>query len=107
MDKKHSNGTEMRLVRQLPGPPWWGLALGLAAFVGSLLATVWLASPLPLLPWVAVIAFAEWRGIRCPQCGTRLVSHEVPLDGGPAYRTFYECPACKGMWESDVIGSPD
>jgi len=97
----------MSLVRQLPGPRWWVLALALAAFVGSLWATAWLGSPLPLLACAGLIAFAEWRGVRCPQCGKRLVSNEVPLEGGPAYRTFYECPACNGMWESDVIRHPD
>src|SRR6266853_1199926 len=97
----------MSLVRPLPHGPWWALALALLVFFGGVVVAGWLGSPWPLVfPVVAIIIFGEWRGLRCPQCRRRLVSRKVPVEGGPAYRLFYECPECEGLWDSNLLFDP-
>ena len=97
----------MRLVRPLPNGPWWAFALGLLAVVGGIIATGLLSSPWPLaISVVGVIVFVEARGLRCPQCRRRLTQRKVPVDGGPAYRVFWECSRCVALWDGEMIVDP-
>jgi len=97
----------MSLVRPLPHGPWWALALALLIFFGGVVVTGWLWTPWPLAASVVgTIIFGEWRGFRCPQCKRKLVARKVPVEGGPAYRVFYECRHCEGLWDPDLLFDP-
>src|SRR5712675_818408 len=97
----------MALVRPLPRGPWWALALGLLVLLGGMVAARWLSSPWPLLvPVVGIIVYGAARGLRCPQCGRRLAERRVPVDGGPAYQSFWECRRCSALWDGEVIVDP-
>jgi len=94
-------------VRPLPPGPWWTFALGMVVFFGGLMLAGWLWSLWPLVIAVAgMFMFRAWRGVRCPICDTKLVRREVPLEGGPARRLFYECPECLDLWDSGTTYDP-
>lgn len=97
----------MSLVRPLPHGPWWSFAVGLLVVLSGFVLAGWLGSPWPLVaPVVGIIIIGEWRGFRCPQCRRKLVSRKTPVEGGPAYRIFYECPHCEGLWDPDLLFDP-
>ena len=102
----------MKLIRPLPEGPWWLYALGLLAIVGGFIAIVSfppsalviVVAGLVIVAGIAVVAEARW--VRCPQCGRRLTERKVPVDGGPAYRVFWECPGCVALWDGEMIIDP-
>jgi len=97
----------MPLTRPLPHGPWWALALALAIFFGGVIVAGLTGSPWPLVaPVVAIIVYGEWRGFRCPQCTRKLTERKVPVEGGPAYRIFYECRHCQGLWDPELLFDP-
>ena len=78
----------------------------LAFFAGGIAAGIF-SSPWPLVgSVVGILVFAQARGLRCPQCGRQLVLRKVPVDGGPAYRMFWECRRCVALWDGEIVIDP-
>jgi len=97
----------MGLVRPLPDGPWWKFALGMLVFMGSIVVSVWLSSPVPAaFSVLGIIMFVEARGLRCPQCRRRLKQRKVPVEGGPTYRVFWECSRCIALWDGERLVDP-
>jgi hypothetical protein len=96
----------MSLIRPLPPISWWAFGIGLTLVVACIVIAGVLESPVPFLPIAALIIFGEWRGTRCPECGRKMRSRKVPLQGGPEYRLYYECPHCEGLWDPNLKFDP-
>jgi hypothetical protein len=96
----------MSLVRPLPKQPRWVFVLGVSIVVLSFLATGLLGSPWPMAAILGYIMFCHARGERCPQCKRRLVERRVPVDSGPAYRLYVECPHCVALWDTERTIDP-
>jgi hypothetical protein len=96
----------MSLVRPLPKEARWVVVFGVSVVALSCIAAGLLASPWPFLAIVAFIVFSFARGERCPQCKHRLKERRVPIDGGPAYRLYWECPRCVALWDAERTIDP-
>jgi len=79
----------------------------LLTFFAGVVAAGLLRSPWPLVASVVgIIVFGEVRGLRCPQCRRRLTERRVPVDEGPAYQMFWECPRCVAVWDGQMVIDP-
>jgi hypothetical protein len=95
------------LLRPLPHGPWWAFALGIVLLLAGFALSGWLSAPFPLVICVVgIIVFSMWRGFRCPQCGRKMRERRAPIDGGPAYRIFYECTQCEALWDAEMKFDP-
>ena len=103
---RQPSATPMGIVRPLPKGPWWRLPLTVVVILFAILGTGLLQSPWPMLIAVVVIVVGELRGLRCPQCNRRLKQRRVPVDNGPAYKVFYECPHCAALWDGEMTFDP-
>ena len=96
----------MSLVRPLPKQPWWSLPVTVVVIIATFLAAGLLNSPWPFLALALIVIIGEIRGFRCPDCKRRLKSRDIPVQGGPAYKVFYECVRCATLYDGQMTFDP-